>query len=120
MAIAVAREIVPPTEIRQETYLNHDYSIKSWLLTRDHKRIAVMYLISITIFFLLAGVFAILFRVFLSAGFAPVAAPPEDCATSASAGSCAVDSPPPPHARINNAPAAATATILKIRVTETS
>ena len=63
MAIAVAREIVPPTETRQETYLNNDYSIKSWLLTQDHKRIAVMYLISITVFFLLGGVFAILFRI---------------------------------------------------------
>lgn len=62
MAIAVAREIVPPVETREETYLNNDYSIKSWLLTQEHKRIAVMYLISITVFFLLAGVFAILFR----------------------------------------------------------
>ena len=62
MAIAVAREIVPPTETRQETYLNNDYSIKSWLLTQDHKRIAVMYLVTITVFFLMGGVFAILFR----------------------------------------------------------
>ena len=62
MAIAVAPEIVPPTETRQETYLNNDYSIKSWLLTQDHKRIAVMYLVTITVFFLMGGVFAILFR----------------------------------------------------------
>ncbi len=62
MAIAVAREIVPPAETRQESYLNNDYSIKSWILTQDHKRIAVMYLATITIFFLLGGVFAMLFR----------------------------------------------------------
>ena len=34
-------------------YLNADYGVKSWLLTTDHKRIAILYLISITMFFLL-------------------------------------------------------------------
>ena len=29
-------------------YLNADYGIKSWLLTTDHKRIALLYLVSIT------------------------------------------------------------------------
>ena len=43
-------------------YLNADYSIKSWLLTTDHKRIAVLYLISITVFFFLGGLFAMLIR----------------------------------------------------------
>ncbi len=32
-------------------YLNADYGIKSWLLTTDHKRIAILYLGSITAFF---------------------------------------------------------------------
>ena len=43
-------------------YLNHDYSIKSWLLTVDHKRIAILYLIGISFFFLVGGLMAVLFR----------------------------------------------------------
>lgn len=33
------------------SYLNSEYGLKSWLLTGDHKRIAMLYLISITFFF---------------------------------------------------------------------
>jgi cytochrome c oxidase subunit 1 len=43
-------------------YLNADYGIKSWLLTTDHKRIALLYLGSITMFFFLGGFFAMLIR----------------------------------------------------------
>jgi len=43
-------------------YLNVDYGIKSWLLTTDHKRIAWLYLISITFFFAIGGVAASLMR----------------------------------------------------------
>jgi cytochrome c oxidase subunit 1 len=43
-------------------YLNNGYGLKSWLLTKDHKRIAVLYIISISIFFALGGVFASLIR----------------------------------------------------------
>jgi cytochrome c oxidase subunit 1 len=32
---------------------------RSWLLTKDHKRIAMLYLISITIFFAVGGLFAL-------------------------------------------------------------
>jgi len=39
-------------------YLNNGYSIASWLLTRDHKRIAILYLISVSLFFLLGGIYA--------------------------------------------------------------
>ena len=39
-------------------YLNTAYTLKSWLLTQDHKRIAVLYLISISVFFTLGGLFA--------------------------------------------------------------
>ncbi len=41
---------VQPVEA-QTNYLNADYGIKSWLLTTDHKRIAILYLISITALF---------------------------------------------------------------------
>src|ERR687893_2622853 len=43
-------------------YLNADYGIKSWLLTLDHKRIAILYLVSVTFFFALGGVYAIAIR----------------------------------------------------------
>src|SRR6201998_3385138 len=46
----------------RETYLNESYGIKSWLLTKDHKRIALLYLHTITIFFFLGGIFATLIR----------------------------------------------------------
>jgi cytochrome c oxidase subunit 1 len=50
-----------PVETRQH-YLNADYGIRSWLLTVDHKRIALLYLASITLFFFLGGFFAVLIR----------------------------------------------------------
>ena len=43
-------------------YLNHTTGIKSWLLTMDHKRIGVMYLVSILTSFFLAGIFGLLVR----------------------------------------------------------
>ena len=39
-------------------YLNAEYGIRSWLLTTDHKRIAILYLISITLFFAVGATFA--------------------------------------------------------------
>jgi len=46
----------------QENYLNAEYGIKSWLLTTDHKRIALLYLLSVTFFFFIGGFFALLIR----------------------------------------------------------
>ena len=48
--------------VEQENYLNANYGIKSWLLTTDHKRIALLYLASVTAFFFLGGFFAMLIR----------------------------------------------------------
>jgi len=45
-----------------ENYLNAQYGIKSWLLTVDHKRIALLYLLSVTFFFFIGGFFALLIR----------------------------------------------------------
>lgn len=45
-----------------ENYLNHGKGFRSWALTLDHKRIGVMYLVSIVASFLLGGVFALLIR----------------------------------------------------------
>jgi len=43
-------------------YLNNEDGLLSWLLTGDHKRIAILYLISITFFFFIGGAFAGLIR----------------------------------------------------------
>ena len=47
-------------------YLNCEHGLKSWLLTGDHKRIAVMYLIVVTVFFFLGGLYAAGIRLELS------------------------------------------------------
>src|SRR6476469_209357 len=52
-------EVPPPPKVN---YINATYGLKSWLLTRDHKRIALLYLISITGFFFLGGFFALVLR----------------------------------------------------------
>ena len=52
---------LPEYETR-ETYLNSKYSIASWLLTKDHKRIAVLYMISITLMFAVGGTAAVIMR----------------------------------------------------------
>jgi cytochrome c oxidase subunit I len=47
---------------RRLHYLNVNYGVKSWLLTTDHKRIALLYLATITLFFAIGGIFAVLIR----------------------------------------------------------
>jgi cytochrome c oxidase subunit 1 len=44
-------------------YLNNGHGIRSWLLTKDHKRIAILYLISVAFFFSVGGVYALLIRI---------------------------------------------------------
>ena len=46
-------------------YLNVKYGVKSWLLTVDHKRIALLYLASITFFFFVGSIPAVLIRIHL-------------------------------------------------------
>ncbi|MBA4291753.1 cytochrome c oxidase subunit I [bacterium] len=43
-------------------YLNADHTLKSWLLTVDHKRIGILYLIAVTIFFFIGAVAAAMIR----------------------------------------------------------
>jgi cytochrome c oxidase subunit I len=43
-------------------YLNVSHTLKSWLLTTDHKRIALLYLGSITLLFFVGGTAALLMR----------------------------------------------------------
>jgi cytochrome c oxidase subunit 1 len=45
-----------------DDYIHHGYGVRSWLLTVDHKRIAILYLLSITVFFFVGGFFALMLR----------------------------------------------------------
>ncbi|HEU4375408.1 MAG TPA: cytochrome c oxidase subunit I [Telluria sp.] len=63
MIDAEAVELAPPTEA---SYLADGFTLWSWLSTRDHKRIAVLYALSITLFFFLGGVAAALIRLELA------------------------------------------------------
>src|SRR5947208_5360225 len=53
--------LIPPRH-----YLNDGYGIASWLLTRDHKRIALLYLGTVTLFFFVGGAMAVLIRIDLA------------------------------------------------------
>ena len=50
------------TALPRRNYLNASYGVRSWLFTLDHKRIALLYLASVTAFFFLGGLFATLIR----------------------------------------------------------
>jgi cytochrome c oxidase subunit 1 len=52
----------PAVSTEKKNYLNAEYGIRSWLFTTDHKRIALLYLVSITAFFFIGGFFALLIR----------------------------------------------------------
>jgi cytochrome c oxidase subunit 1 len=47
------------------TYLTSEHTIRSWLLTKDHKRIALLFFASITFFFFIGGFAATLIRLHL-------------------------------------------------------
>jgi cytochrome c oxidase subunit I len=52
-----------PVYVEHKTnYLNVEHSVRSWLLTTDHKRIALLYLISITLMFTVGTFFAAVIR----------------------------------------------------------
>jgi cytochrome c oxidase subunit 1 len=55
----------PGYRLPEEHYLNATYGIRSWLLTTDHKRIALLYLASVTFFFFVGGIFATMIRIHL-------------------------------------------------------
>ena len=40
-------------------FLNNGHGLKSWLLTKDHKRIAILYLITVSVFFFIGGLMAV-------------------------------------------------------------
>ena len=54
------------TEKETKNYLNAEHGLKSWLLTQDHKRIAILYLIAVSVFFMVGGLMAVLIRLELA------------------------------------------------------
>ena len=46
----------------KESYLTGEQGIRSWLLTTDHKRIAILYMAAVTAFFFVGGAAALLMR----------------------------------------------------------
>ncbi|HQR47126.1 MAG TPA: cbb3-type cytochrome c oxidase subunit I, partial [Thermoanaerobaculia bacterium] len=55
----------PPGHARVN-YLNETWGLKSWLLTLDHKRIGILYLISVSFYFAIGGLMAALIRIELA------------------------------------------------------
>jgi cytochrome c oxidase subunit 1 len=55
---ALSTDFIEP----KKNYLNNGTTLKSWLLTKDHKRIAIMYLITVSLFFLAGGLYAATIR----------------------------------------------------------
>ncbi|MCC6409947.1 MAG: cytochrome c oxidase subunit I [Planctomycetes bacterium] len=58
--------VATPAAEPRTNYLNVDYGWKSWVFSTDHKRIAIMYLITIAFMILVGGSFAILVRLELA------------------------------------------------------
>jgi len=65
-ADGVQRQAAPPRPASPENYLNVSHTVKSWLLTTDHKRIAILYLISISLMFFLGSTAAAMIRIELT------------------------------------------------------
>ncbi len=53
---------MPAEQHASHNYLNHVRGVFAWMVTLDHKRIGIMYLVAVLAAFLLGGVFAILVR----------------------------------------------------------
>src|SRR4051812_34066388 len=62
MITATPQAVLQPAAPSRRTYLDERTTISSWLLTTDHKRIALLYMISITFFFLIGGAAATTMR----------------------------------------------------------
>lgn len=60
--VSIPTTPVRATETPGDNYLTHSHGIGSWLMTLDHKRIGVMYLISVLSALALGGFFALMLR----------------------------------------------------------
>ncbi|HVZ30784.1 MAG TPA: cbb3-type cytochrome c oxidase subunit I, partial [Polyangiaceae bacterium] len=55
-------DAAPAPSVEEVNYLRDGTTIRSWLLTRDHKRIAIMFFCAVNVSLLLGGIFALLLR----------------------------------------------------------
>jgi cytochrome c oxidase subunit 1 len=62
MSSSVIDAVVLDAKQVEGSYLEDGFTLRSWLLTTDHKRIALLYLGSITVFFFIGGIAAALVR----------------------------------------------------------
>ena len=58
--MSAALESIPT--LPKHSYLNEKHGIGSWLLTQDHKRIAILYMLATGFFFIIGGTAASLIR----------------------------------------------------------
>jgi cytochrome c oxidase subunit 1 len=58
-------------------YLNHEKGLMSWLVTLDHKRIGLMYLVSLMLFFAVGGIAALIMRLELAKAGATLGISPD-------------------------------------------
>src|SRR2546429_737276 len=63
MKTATEIDIQTEGEMAREHYLNVETGVKAWLLTTDHKRIGILYLWTVLVFFLIASVAAAMMRI---------------------------------------------------------
>jgi cytochrome c oxidase subunit I len=62
MKTTMVTTLPEPATLPRNNYLRSEHSLKSWLLTQDHKRIALLYLITTIFFFAIGGTAAALIR----------------------------------------------------------
>jgi cytochrome c oxidase subunit I len=62
MGVAAPGSVAVARGLTEGSYLDDGHTLRSWLLTTDHKRIAILYLGSITVFFFIGGIAAALVR----------------------------------------------------------
>ncbi|MFL6303867.1 MAG: cytochrome c oxidase subunit I [Candidatus Sulfotelmatobacter sp.] len=62
METATVPKLAEDEALPSDSYLTGDSGLKSWLLTLDHKRIAILYLITTLFFFVIGGIAAALIR----------------------------------------------------------
>lgn len=72
----ITPQALPQPDSDQPNYLTTETTLRSWLLTTDHKRIGILYMITISLLFLVGSVAAMLMRIEL-------VTPPGDLVTSA-------------------------------------
>ena len=60
--MSASAPVVVETQPLEDNYLTAGYGLWSWLFTTDHKRIGIMYMISVTFFFFIGGAAATLMR----------------------------------------------------------